>query len=210
MLRAGDEILPPPPLAYGADAYVAEMREVWTVTRSLTARQKRIAEEWNLDVGTATPPGVWNRHAMRLAASHNLDPLATTQLLTDLNLAMFDALTACWNAKLKWWTERPITEIRERFDPAFEPYLVTPSFPGYVSGHASASGAAAYVLAARIPKVRPEVMAMAEEAALSRLFGGIHVRSDNDAGLRLGLEVGRLAIERMDRLRGSDGQSANR
>jgi len=198
LLTGGNEVQPPAPLAYGSAAFVAEMREVLDVNRRLSADQKRIADEWNLDLGTASPPGVWNRHAIRIARAHQLDAAATTRLLAALNVAMFDALVACWTAKLRWWSERPVLEVRERLDASFEPYIVTPPFPGYVSGHASASGAAAQVIAARIPAARDEVMAMAAEAALSRLYGGIHVRSDNDEGLRLGLEVGRLVVERLD------------
>jgi hypothetical protein len=198
LLKSGDEVLPPPPLAYGSPQYVAEVREVLEVNRSLTEAQKKIADDWNLDVGTATPPGVWNRHAMKLIRERGLGMESATQVLAETNLAMFDALVACWNAKMKWWTERPITEVRERFDPSFVPHVTTPPFPGYVSGHASASGAAAYVLGARIPEIRDEVLAMAKDAAMSRLYGGIHLRSDNDEGLKLGLEVGRRAIERLD------------
>jgi len=198
LLRSGDEVMPPAPLAYGSPQYVAEVREVLDVGRNLSEARKRIAEDWNLDVGTATPPGVWNRHAMQFIREHKLGLESATKLLTEMNLAMFDAMVACWAAKMKWWTERPITEVHERFDRSFVPHLTTPSFPGYVSGHASASGAAAYVLGARIPAIKEAVLAMAAEAAMSRLYGGIHLRSDNEEGLKLGLEVGRRAIERLD------------
>lgn len=210
LLRSGDEVVPAPPTVYGSPAYVAEVREVLEVHRRLSAEQKRIAEDWNLDVGTATPPGVWNRHAMRWITERGLGLEASTRLLAELNLAMFDALVACWNAKMTWWTERPVTEVHERFDPAFVPHLSTPPFPGYVSGHASASGAAAQVLAARLPAVRDEVFAMAEEAALSRLYGGIHLRSDNEEGLKLGREVGRLVVDRLDARSARRDQSTNR
>jgi hypothetical protein len=198
LLRNGAEVQPPEPLAYGSAAYVAEVREVLEVSRALTDAQKRVAEEWNLDVGTATPPGVWNRHATTFIRERGLGLGAATRLMTEVNLAMFDALVACWSAKLKWWTERPVTEVRERFDPGFVPHLTTPPFPGYVSGHACTSGAAAFVLGARIPELRDTANAMAAQAAMSRLYGGIHIRSDNEEGLKLGAEVARRAIERLD------------
>lgn len=210
LLKSGDEVRPPPPLAYGSPQYVAEVREVQEVSRSLTEAQKKIADGWNLDVGTATPPGVWNRHAMKLIRERELGMESATQLLAEINLAMFDALVACWSAKMQWWTERPVTEVRERFDPSFVPHVATPPFPGYVSGHASASGAAAFVLGARIPEIKDEALAMAKEAAMSRLYGGIHLRSDNDEGLKLGLEVGRRAIERLDAQSARRDQSTNR
>ncbi len=86
--------------------------------------------------------------------------------------------------------------IREQLAPNFLPYLFTPPFPSYVSGHAAVSGAAAEVLAAFFPEQAGELQAAAEEAAMSRLYGGIHFRSDNDEGLRLGRAVGRRAVER--------------
>ena len=196
-LTRGDEVRPPPPPAYGSPGFVAEVKEVLEVGRALTSAQKKIANDWDLDIGTATPPGVWNRYAMKLVLDNGLGIGESTALLAEVNLAMFDALVACWTAKMTWWTERPVTEVRERFDPSFTPYVATPSFPGYVSGHASTSGAAAYVLGARIPSVRSEAMAMASEAAQSRLYAGIHLRSDNEEGLKLGIEVGRLAVERL-------------
>ena len=72
-------------------------------------------------------------------------------MFATLNIAMMDAFIACWHAKYKWWTVRPITVIRERFEPAFLSHLLTPPFPSYVSGHASVSGAASTVLAHFFP-----------------------------------------------------------
>ena len=71
---------------------------------------------------------------------------------------------------------------------------MTPPFPSYVSGHSSTSGAASTVLAAFFPADATRLRAMAEEAAVSRLYGGIHYRSDNEAGLALGRRVGGVAL----------------
>jgi membrane-associated phospholipid phosphatase len=114
-----------------------------------------------------------------------------------LNIAMMDAFIACWHAKYKWWTVRPISVIRDRYDPEFLSHLITPPFPSYVSGHATASGAAEVVLARFFPEKADWLRAQAEEAALSRLFGGIHYRSDNKAGLELGRQVGRRVVEHL-------------
>jgi membrane-associated phospholipid phosphatase len=84
---------------------------------------------------------------------------------------------------------RPVTVIRERFDPNFLPHLITPPHPSYVSGHSSVSGAAEVALAAFFPERKSELHAYAEEAAMSRLWGGIHYRSDDDEGLQLGRRV---------------------
>ncbi|WP_186406705.1 vanadium-dependent haloperoxidase [Candidatus Accumulibacter aalborgensis] len=202
-LADGSEIQPPPPPEFASERYRDEVREVLQVSRALTAEQKRIADDWNLDKGSVTPPGVWNRKAMALVAQHGLDTAQAARVLAALNVAMSDALVACWQAKFAHWTVRPVTVIREQLDADFLPYLFTPPFPSYVSGHAAASGAAAEVLAAFFPEDAGELRASADEAALSRLYGGIHLRSDNEEGLRLGRAVGRRVLERSRRTDGA-------
>jgi membrane-associated phospholipid phosphatase len=196
ILKDGADVAPPPPIEYGSAAYWREVEEVRRLAAALTAEQKRIAEEWNLDLGSATPPGVWNLHARKLVLDRKLDAAAAARVFSTLNVAMMDALIACWHAKFKWWTERPVTLIRERYDPAFTPYIITPPFPSYVSGHSSVSGAAAEVLASFFPDDAPRLNAMAQEASISRLYGGIHFRTDNEAGLELGRKIGARAFAR--------------
>lgn len=115
---------------------------------------------------------------------------------TALAVAMHDAFIDCWRVKLQHWSERPVTAVRRALDPAFAPTLVTPGFPGYVSGHATVSAAAAVVLAHFLPHREAALWAMAEQAAQSRLWGGIHFRGDNDEGLRLGRAVGLEVVQR--------------
>jgi membrane-associated phospholipid phosphatase len=80
----------------------------------------------------------------------------------------------------------------------WKPYLKTPFFPSYPSGHATYSAAAAEVLAHLFPDRAREFRAKAREAAMSRLYGGIHFRIDNDTGLRVGAGVGRLVVRRAE------------
>lgn len=188
-LADGRERPPPPPPPFGSERYWEEAREVLRVARNLSVEQKRVADEWNLDKGSLTPPGVWNRKAMAWAAQRALGTAETARVLAALNAAMADALVTCWQAKFEHWSVRPVNVIREKLDPDFLPWLFTPPFPSYVSGHAAVSGAAAEVLAAFFPE-------QADEAAMSRLYGGIHFRSDNEEGLRLGRRVGRRVLER--------------
>lgn len=88
-----------------------------------------------------------------------------------------------------------MTAIRRLIDPSWLPLLVTPPFPSYVSGHSTTSGAASTVLAAFFPAQAGTLMAMAEEAAISRLYGGIHFAIDNNAGLELGRRIGAVAVD---------------
>jgi membrane-associated phospholipid phosphatase len=91
-----------------------------------------------------------------------------------------------------------VTAIRREFDPSFLSYIVTPPFPSYISGHSTTSGAASTVLAARFPRAAWQLRALADEAAVSRLYGGIHFSSDNETGLAVGRKVGRVAVDRYD------------
>jgi membrane-associated phospholipid phosphatase len=196
VLKDGGEIQPPPPLAYDSPAYWREAEEVLAVSRALTAEQKRLAEEWNLDRGSVTPAGVWNLKARNLIQAGDLDTLRTAEVLAVLNMAMADAAVASWRTKFTHWTQRPVTAIRECFDPEWLPHLLTPAFPSYVSTHATLSAAAAEVLAAFFPAAAVPLRTAAAEAARSRLYGGIHFRGDNEAGLELGRRIGRLVLER--------------
>jgi membrane-associated phospholipid phosphatase len=195
-LRSGSQFRPASPPAFGSAAYAREVAEVYTVSQSLTDEQKQIADFWADGAGTVTPPGHWNQIALDLIRRHRLSARSAARVLAALNTAQADAFIACWDSKFTYWLERPITAIRREFDPSWLPYIVTPPFPAYVSGHSSTSGAASTVLAAYFRSAALQLRAWAEEAAISRLYGGIHFRSDNEAGLVLGRKVAKAAISR--------------
>jgi membrane-associated phospholipid phosphatase len=92
-----------------------------------------------------------------------------------------------------------VTAIRRELDATWLPYITTPPFPAYVSGHSSTSGAASEVLAWFFPGEAAQLRTWAEEAAVSRFYGGIHFRSDNEAGLVLGRKVAEVALARYER-----------
>jgi hypothetical protein len=193
-LRDGSQFRPGPPPAYGSARFLADVREVYAVSRTLNAEQKRIADYWADGAGTVTPSGHWNGIAVDLVGAAGWSTLRASLLFSVMNTAQADAFIACWDAKYTYWTLRPVTAIRRLIDSSWLSYIVTPPFPAYVSGHSATSGAASTVLAAFFPNRASELNAMAEEAAVSRLYGGIHFRSDNDAGLELGRRVGTVAV----------------
>jgi hypothetical protein len=149
------------------------------------------------------------------------------RLFALLNLAMADAAICAWDAKFRYNFWRPVTAVRDAdadgnpdtaADPSWSSLIVTPPFPDYVSGHSTFSGAAATVLARFFGTDRiafatgsdflPGVTrsftgfsAAADEAALSRLYGGIHFRSANADGLGAGIEIGTWASLRFLRPR---------
>jgi membrane-associated phospholipid phosphatase len=193
-LRTGSQFRPGPPPAYGSPQFLAELNEVYAVSQSLTDEQKRIADFWADGTGTVTPPGHWNAIAVDLVKAAGFSTLRTAQLFSALNTAQADAFIACWDAKFTYWSIRPITAILRLIDPNWLSYIVTPPFPSYVSGHSTTSGAASTVLAGFFPQRANELAALADEAAVSRLYGGIHFSSDNVAGLALGRRVGQVAL----------------
>jgi PAP2 superfamily len=195
-IRSGSQFRPGPPPAFGSRRYARETREVYEVSLALTDEQKRIAEFWADGPGTVTPPGHWNQIALDLIRREGLSERAAARVLAGLNTAQADAFIVCWDSKYTYWLERPVTAIRRVFDPTWLPYIVTPPFPSYVSGHSTTSGAAAEVLSKFFPDARRQLRAWADEAAISRLYGGIHFSSDNEAGLVLGKKVGRVAARR--------------
>ena len=194
-LASGAQFRPGPPAAFGSPKFLAENQEVYAVSLSLTDEQKRIAGYWADGPGTVTPPGHWNVIALDLVREAGWGTLATARLFAALNTAQADAFIACWDAKYAYWSLRPVTAIRELIDPSWLSYITTPPFPSYVSGHATTSGAASSVLSSFFPTRGDDLATMAEEAAISRLYGGIHFRSDNDVGLELGRRVGTDAVQ---------------
>jgi hypothetical protein len=194
-LRNGSQFRPGPPHTYGSRAFLDELHEVYDVSQNLTDEQRRIADFWADGPGTVTPPGHWNAIATDLVEHADWPTLRSSRLFAVLNTAQADAFIACWDAKYAYWSLRPVTAIRRLIDATWLSYIGTPPFPSYVSGHSTTSGAASIVLGAFFPDRASELDTMAEEAAVSRLYGGIHYRSDNEAGLVLGRRVGAAALD---------------
>jgi hypothetical protein len=109
-----------------------------------------------------------------------------------LNMAEFDASIVCWDTKYFYFNPRP-----SQMNPAIKSLTGVPNFPSYISGHSTFSGAAATILGHIIPERATDYMAMAEEAARSRLVGGLHYNaSDCKVGMTVGKNVGEKAVDR--------------
>ncbi len=207
--------LPPPP-AYSEDpgsVFHAEAMEVYEVSRSLTDEQKRIARFWSDDpMLTPTPPGHWMFIAMSVLEAEGATAARRAEVLMLLGVAMADAFIACWRDKYAYNLLRPVTYIRRHIDKAWEPLLITPPFPEYPSGHSTQSGAAQAVLTHLYgenfaftdtthedegmgARSFPSFRAAAEEAGISRLYGGIHFRSAIDQGLAQGICVAEATLQ---------------
>lgn len=196
VLDSGDQFRPGPFPDVNSPEFRAEMQEVYDVSQTLTDEQKRIAKFWEGGEGTALPPGIWNEVALAFLSHQRLSLPRSARTLALLNVAMDDAGVAAWDAKYTYWGPRPENAIRDLgIDPDWEPYVDTPIFPGYVSGHGAYSGAAEMVLSHLFPNRAALFTERAEEASVSRLYGGIHMPSDNHAALELGRNVGAEVVE---------------
>ncbi|HEX3621051.1 MAG TPA: phosphatase PAP2 family protein [Acidimicrobiales bacterium] len=189
---------PGPPPAYGSPQFLKDAQEVVDVTKNLTADQKRIADFWKDAGGTPLPPGHWNQIALDTVRPLKLSTPALTRTFALLNIALSDAGNAAWDTKYAYWSPRPINAIRDLgIDPTFTPYIrPTPSFPSYISGHSTYSSAASQVLGYLFPDQAKSFDSMAQEAAMSRLYGGIHFRTDNEVGFTVGTKVGQQVVDK--------------
>jgi hypothetical protein len=192
--RTGRAIPVAQPPELGSEELAAEMREIYALSKQLTPKQRRMVLYWEGRRGTITPSGLWMQIAFDLLRRERASARQSARVLATLATAQADAMIAAWHVKYRWWTVRPVTEIRRTIDPEWLPLVRTPNFPGYVSGHSTTSAAAATVLGAFLPSRRERMSALAREAGLSRLLGGIHIRSDDEAGAKLGAAVGRAAL----------------
>jgi membrane-associated phospholipid phosphatase len=203
-LRSGSQFRAPPPPAYGSPKFLAEARELIELRRHLTPAQKRTAKFWEGGVGTPLPPGVWNEVALAYVRRDRLDTPHAARVLALLNIAMADAGVAIWETKYHYWSPRPENAIRSLgLDRRWAPFLATPPFPAYVSAHSAYSAAASEVLSRLFPRDVARFQTKAREAGLSRLYGGIHFRSDHVAGVDLGRNVARLVLRRAGLTEGS-------
>ena len=203
---------PPGPPALDSEQYAAdynEVKELGAASGSTrTAEQTQIALFWADGAGTETPPGHWNSIAQIIAAGRGNTLEENARLFALLNIAMADAAICAWDAKYTFHFWRPVTAITFA-EPLLNwtSFIVTPPFPDYVSGHSTFSGAAATVLpffygtddlpfttgSDFLPGVYRSFstcLDAAEEAAVSRLYGGIHFRSANEDGLQAGISIG--------------------
>ncbi len=135
---------------------------------------------------------------------------------TTVAVGLMDTFLSCWDEKYRSNRIRPETAIRKYIDPTWEPLLQTPPFPEYTSGHSTISGAAAYMLTyylggnfsftddVEVPygvpaRTFPSFINAAQEAAVSRLYGGIHYRDSNENGTAQGLKVGQWVISKVEK-----------
>jgi hypothetical protein len=201
-----------------ASTFYAAGQEVYNVGRGLTDAQKTIADYWSDSAGaTGTPPGHWIAIVSQIVRKDGLSLAAAAEAYARVGIAVHDAFIVCWDTKYIFNLQRPVTYIQNNIDANWQPYLLTPAFPSYMSGHSTQSGAAARVLTdmfgikrfrdtthrdhGLVPSQKPRTFhsfdEAAAEAAVSRLYGGIHYTFDNNDGLMVGQCIGEVIRDRV-------------
>ena len=187
-MSAGNQFRPAPPPAFGSPAFNEAVAEVRSIADTRTARQDSLAKFWAMGTGTLIA-GYWNGVAAELIERHRLGEVEAAHALALMNTAAMDGLIACADAKFTYWLLRP-----SQADAGISLAIGLPNFPSYPSNHACFSGAAAYVLGALFPHEAQRLDGLAYDAAISRVFGGIHYRFDGDVGLQVARNVTALAL----------------
>jgi hypothetical protein len=215
---------PEAPLSYSdvtSSAFHTAAMEVYNTVKNRTPTQELIANYWSDDPGApGTPPGHMVSIATLAAKAENYNLAKAAEVYAKVGIAVADAFVSCWKCKYIHNYMRPISYIRSNIDLTWVSILSTPPFPEYTSGHSVQSGAAARVLsdlfgttyafvdnthASRTdingtPRAFKSFNEMASEAAISRLYGGIHFREAIEKGVeqgtRVGIEVGKLKFRK--------------
>ena len=161
-----------------------------------------------------TPGAHWIGITKIAARNTNSDFDKTAMAYTQTSIAIADAFISCWDEKYRSNLIRPETLINEHFDENWQPVLQTPPFPEYTSGHSVVSGAAATALTdlfgdnfafdddTELPYGLPvrsftSFNQAADEAAISRMYGGIHYRAAVEIGVKQGRDLGRFVVENL-------------
>ena len=231
LLDSADQFSAPPPPKYNmADStseYCRQVMEVKRIGDSLTDEQKHIAEffddnPFNLHVTghvmyatkKFSPPGHWMNIVGIAAEKSGTDFATTVASYTTTSIALFDGFISCWKTKYKSNSIRPETVINKYVDPNWRPFIQTPPFPAYISGHSVISAASAEVmthffgdnfaytdtseLEFGVPnRSFKSFRHAADEASWSRLYGGIHYRADLEQGALVGQKIGEYIIRRL-------------
>jgi membrane-associated phospholipid phosphatase len=219
VLRSGNQFRPPPPPPLRSSVYAAAINEVKSLgqdhSTTRTAEQTTIADFW-----AAPIQNYWNAIADEVTSAQHTSVEATARTFALLDVSLADATIALYDAKYTYRLWRPVTAIRladaddnqlTTADPTWNPLATTPADPSYPGAHSTISATAATVLTAlygdrvsftvdspTLPGVARSFHSFhqaATEAGLSRIYAGVHTRLDHRAGLALGNQVGRYALE---------------
>jgi membrane-associated phospholipid phosphatase len=189
-LASGDQFRPGPPPAIDSEQFAAELAEVKDYAR--TNLTNLVASYWEYYGGRGAFEH-WNDQIARKIFEYRLDtnPPRAALAYALVNIASFDALVSCWDAKYAYWCARP-----QMMDPTITTVFLTPNHPSYPSAHSVWSGAAAAVLGRLFPRESAYFNGLAKQAGEARIMGGIHYRSDCTVGQTMGQQIADVVLAR--------------
>ena len=214
--NAGDFLLGPPP-ALTSNEYLKAYNEVMTVGSLNSTQRPQDRANVALFYAASSPTQVFNQAAEQVAEEQGRSLSENARALALINMAMSDSLVASFLNKYHFNFWRPETAIhagdtdgnpKTVGDPSWAPFIVTPCFPSYPSNHGSAGNGAAEVMrriygddGVSITLTNPAVPSIVlqytsfkqitDDISDARVYGGIHFRTDQAAGERLGRAVGK-------------------
>lgn len=191
MLKPSDVIAerPAPPPGTHTAGMAADLQVVRDAVANITQAQLATVYKWADGVSTPTPSGHWDYIAVPYIVAARQSDVRAARTFALLNMALHDAGVGCWDAKYLYFNPRP-----SQLDPSIKTWTGLPNFPSYVSGHSDFSAAASDVLSYLFPDGATYFAGQAQEAAMSRLYGGIHYPSDISAGLTQGKRIGDYTV----------------
>lgn len=215
-----------------------QLWEVYETVKYLNAEKAEIAQFWDCNpyvthhrghamfaTKKITPGGHWMGITAIAAREANSSFDETINAYANVTIALFDAFISCWDEKWDTLVVRPETLINEYYDEEWLPLLQTPPFPEYTSGHSVISRAAAVTLTdiygenfafndtteleyGLTQRQYKSFLQASEEAAISRLYGGIHYMMAIEEGVSQGQEVGNHVVTKIQTLKPTAGQVA--
>lgn len=228
-LDSSNQFLPGPPPAYSLDTnsvFYKMNKAVYDVGKNLTKEQRDIAYFWDdnpfvsvhkghmmFNTKKQTPGGHWMGITAIACRKTNTSAVKAARAYSLVAIGLLDGFISCWDTKYRYSYIRPITFINTHIDKNWEPYLQTPPFPEYTSGHSTISASAATVLTGlfgdnfafhddadkeyiNAEKDFPSFMAASREASVSRFYGGIHYMISLDTGLEVGQKIGAYVLQK--------------
>jgi membrane-associated phospholipid phosphatase len=178
-LSSGSEFRPGPPIDCTSPEKAAEMDELRKFER--TPKTNTIAFFNEYGSGATRGYWFWNEQLGKKTLEYKLDGNSprTARAYAALSVTRYDVSVACWDAKYAYWAIRPF-----QLDPTFQTLFKTPNHPSYPAAHACVSGASADIMSYLFPQGAAAFQATALDGE-SRIWAGIHFRSDVDAGFAL-------------------------
>ena len=220
-------IAPPQYSEVKSSLFWKEVEEVHAISQKITEEQENILTFWDdnpfvsrhkghlmMQDKKMTPGGHWLAIAQLFLKDKNADFYTCLKTYSITALALYEGFISCWEAKYHYVSLRPETVISAKLDKQWHPLLVTPAFPSYTSGHSTISAAAAEVLTGlfgdnqaftdttekeySLPvRSFTSFRQAAKEASMSRVYAGIHFRSDCEKGNEQGTKVGQLVLNKI-------------